>query len=42
MKNGSLMAAPSPPLLAPDHFATVLSHSPLALLGQKDRQDAAN
>jgi len=28
--------------LAPDHFATVLSHSPLALLGQKDRQDAAN
>lgn len=28
--------------LAPDHFATVLSHSPLALLSEKDLQDAAN
>lgn len=28
--------------LAPDHFATVLSHSPLALLSEKYRQDAVN
>jgi integrase len=28
--------------LAPDHLATVLSHSPLALLGKKGLQDASN
>lgn len=28
--------------LAPDHFATALTHSPFALLTQKALQDAAN